>query len=442
MIFSIHKSLNVARQEVWTIVATKGFLLMLFVPLLMLFVVSSLMPLAQRLMEKSKTNRTVSVRIGVVGADSTLIEEWRSRLQEKKLSNGVPLFELRSLSVIGTAEDVLLKAAQKQVREGKLDAVVNIMGDLSTQGRCEFYSMRGFNLELPRDLSWSLTQITRDERLKDAGFDPSQVSALTRGIDWNEYEIAPETQSGEDGGQKRRASFEKLFAPAIVAVMVMFFLVFTTSQRMLRGIVEEKTSRVVEILLSSVSPNELLAGKVLGFFVIGMIQFFVWLGVGISVMVVKDIPVTEFVPPIYFLEFFIFLATGYLFYAALFAAIGAMVGDETESQGLQGIVTIFIVLPLMLNIVFITQPMWWPVRVLSFIPLLSPTVMAIRMVVTQIPWWEIGAVALTSVFFSAVATILAARIFRVGILLTGKRPSPRELWRWCFYQEESGVVER
>lgn len=441
MIFSFRKAACVSRQEVWTVVATKGFVIMLIVPLFFFFLMSALIPLAEKFMQKSKTSRTQPVRVGVVGSDPAFVEEWRMKIQDKKLANGLPLFELKPMPVLGASNDVLLKAAQKQVREGKLDSIAVIQGDLAAEGRCEFYYMRGFNIELPNDLRWPLQELIRDQRFKGAGLDPAIIAGLSRGITWNEYEIPPEPTVGEAGGGKRKASFDKIVGPAIVAVMIMFFLVFTTSQRMLRGIVEEKTSRVVEILLSSVSPMELLAGKVFGFYLIGMIQFAVWVSVGIATMMVKEIPVSDFVPPVYFMEFFIFLSTGYLFYASCFAAIGAMVSDETESQGIQGIVTLFIVAPLMFNIVFITQPMWMPVRILSFIPFMSPTIMAIRMIVGQIPWWEITAVALSTVFFSILATILAARIFRVGILLTGKRPSPRELWRWCFYRDVTGVID-
>ncbi len=441
MNFSAIKVLHVARQEVWSIVFTKGFVFMLLVPLFFLFLMSGFIPLIERFMETAKTNRTDSVRIGVIGGDPGLVEDWRSRIQDKKLANGLPLFIFTSLPVLGIAEDDQLKAAQKRVRNHELDAIAVIRGDLTSEGRCEFYFMRGFNIELPSDLRWPLNAIVNDLRFKNAGYDPATISALSRGITWNEFEIPLESSPEAGSEQKHEANFDKLFAPAIVSVLVMFFLVFTTSQRMLRGIVEEKTSRVVEILLSSVTPNELLAGKVFGFFLIGMIQFALWLGVGLATMAAKQIPITEYVQPIYFLQFFIFLSAGYLFYAACFATIGAIVSDETESQSLQGIITMFIVLPLMLNIVFISQPMWWPVRLLSFIPFLSPTVMAIRMVAAQIPWWEITAVALTLILSSIIATILAARIFRVGILMTGKRPSFRELGRWCFYQDTKGVQE-
>ncbi len=100
----------------------------------------------------------------------------------------------------------------------------------------------------------------------------------------------------------------------------------------------------------------------------------------------------------------------------------------------------FIVFPLMFNFVLVTQPNWWPVRLLSFVPFLSPTVMAVRMVVTTVPWWEIAAVAATTVFFAVLGVFIAARIFRVGILMTGKRPSLREVWKWCWYREAASVI--
>ncbi len=442
MKFSFRKAGLVAKQEIRAVVWTKGFLLALFIPLIFLVIITSLLPLVESLMEKSKKNLTHPVRIGVIGSEADVLEAWRSKLEQRKLSNGLPMFEFNPLSIAGIPEETILASAKKKVREKKLDAIAYFEGDVTGKGFCEFYSMRGFNIELPSELKRGLRDSVQTMRLKNEGFDSDKIAALKKNVEWREYEVAAEVVVGKEGEKKRQASFERLFAPAIISVMMMFFLVFTTSQRMLRGIVEEKTSRVVEILLSSVSPTELLTGKVSGFFVIGIIQFIVWVGFGLIVALYKGFAITEYVPAAYFFQFLLFLCTGYLFYAAIFAAIGAMVGDETESQGLQGIITMFIVIPMMFNIVIITQPNWWVIRLLSYAPCFTPAIMAIRLIAAPIPLWEICAIAASSIFFSILATILAARIFRIGILLTGKRPTLRELWRWCFYRDVSGVVER
>ncbi len=430
----------VAQREIWTVINTKGFILTLVLPAVMFFLVSYLPSIAQKLILSAENTRTESLEIGVIGLEPSIIDEWQSKLQHRKLPNGLPLFSLFPVSVTGVSKDVLIKNAQDKVLKKEWDAYAVINGDITQNGQCDFYSMRGFGLELPREIMNGLTSVVRRIRLEAKGFDPEMISQLSRGISWNEYEITQETAS-EEAGMKRKADFGKIIAPGIVCVMMMFFLTFTTSQMLIRGVVEEKTSRVVEILVSSLSPTEILAGKVLGFYIIGLIEFAVWVGAGVLILQSQGFAVSEFVPPLYFLHFLIFLTTGYLLYASIFAAIGAMVGDETESQQTQGIITMMLVLPLMFNFVFVTQPNWWLVRLISFIPVFTPTVMAIRMVAAPIPLWEIALTALNTLFFAVLCITIAARIFRVGILMTGKRPNLNELWRWIRYSDRSGIIE-
>ncbi|MEW6238611.1 MAG: ABC transporter permease [Candidatus Omnitrophota bacterium] len=441
MNMSMRNIILVAKRELGEIIGTKGFLLMLFLPMAMLFLMGALIPLADKMMRKANATRTQSYRIGIIGSTPEIVKAWREKILDRKLANGLPMFELIPLSSLTLPKEALEASAKSKVRGKEWDAYAMIQGDILEQGRCDFNSMRGFDMRLTGDLSRALADVTRKERLKAEGLDPARIDHLTRWINWNEYELSPAPAADGKGGDKSRAGFDKLFIPALVCIMLMFFLTFATTQRMLRTIVEEKTSRVVEVLLSSLSSTELLAGKVFGYYLIGLIQFAVWVGFGLAALYYKQIPIANYVPAGYFFHFLIFLTTGYLFYAAVFAAIGAVVGDETESQQLQGVATIVIVIPLMFNIVLITQPNWWPVRLLSFVPFFSPTVMAVRMVVVSIPWWEMLAIASTTLLFAIAGIGLAARFFRIGVLMTGKRPSLKELWRWCWLREDQSVVE-
>ncbi|MFH1743943.1 MAG: ABC transporter permease [bacterium] len=429
----------VAMREVKTIVCTKGFLLVVFLPLFILFIMMAIMPLAEKLMTRPTQDRTTPVRIGVITSNPALVEAWNLALNSHKLSNGQPLFDLTPISLLGFPEETVEANAQKKVRTKEWDAYAVLSGDITEHGSCDVHTLRGFHMVMLHDLNRGLRDVVRQERLKKEGLDPDRIEYLTRGVTWNEYELTPE--SAVEGGAKRKMSFDRLFAPALVCVMMMFFLTFTTSQRLLRGVVEEKTSRVVEVLLSSLSPSEILSGKVLGFYLLGLIQFALWVGIGMVLFKVRGISVGDLIPPMYFLNFMIFLTTGYLFFASMFAAIGAMVGDETESQQLQGMFVLPIILPLMFNFVIITQPNWWIIRLISFIPIFTPAVMALRLIAAPIPWWEITLVAISTLIFALLGIWAAARIFRVGILMTGKRPALKEIWRWCLYRDVSGVME-
>ncbi|RJP26589.1 MAG: ABC transporter permease [Candidatus Omnitrophota bacterium] len=447
MKFNIRNVALVAQREIRQTMGKKGFLVALILPILLLALICSLVPLAEKLLNRSQNLRTESVKIGVIGNDADIIEKWRIKLDEEKLPNGRPLFSLESLSILGISRTLLEQNAQKKVRDKEWNAYVVFSGDITQNGKCDFYTSRGFDLNLPYVLSRSLREVIRNQRLLAEGLDPQRINLLNRGITWNEFELSLESKPTSEKeetkkeGTKRRARFEDLIGPAMICILMMFFLTFGTSQMLLRGIVEEKTSRVIELLLSSLSPGEIYTGKISGFFFIGLSQFAFWVGCGIVMLPWMDVSVMDYVPPIFFMNYLIFMTTGYLFYATIFAAIGAIVTDENESQQFQIIFNITSVIPMMMYFVFISQPNWWVVRLISFIPFFSHSVMALRMVAAPIPWWDILLVALSSLTFAMLGIFLAARIFRIGILMTGKRPSLREIGRWCFYRETEGVIE-
>ncbi len=427
----------IARREIIANVMTKGFILAAVIPVIFLFLIGALAPMAEKVVQHVKEGREKPVKIGVVGGEPELLNAWIESAKDRRLANGLSKFDLQQLSTLGISEDVLIQNAKEKVRSGELDALMVLKGDVTANGGCDFYSMRGFEMGLPGEIASTLRNVVREIRLKAEGLDVDRINHLTRGITWNQFEI---TQEVKEGGEKR-ANFMRMFIPAMVCVMMMFFLIFASGQRLLQGILEEKTSRIVEVLLSSVSPTELFAGKVIGFYLIGLLQFALWTGFGLVFIQARGVTVSDYIPAGYFFHFLIYLTTGYLLYAALFTLIAAIVGDEKESQPFQMVFSLIVVLPMMFNVVLISQPNWWPVRLASFFPLFTPAIMAIRMTLVSVPWWEQMAIAVVSLLAAAVTIWMAARIFRVGVLMTGKRPSFREIGRWCFYRDSRGVIE-
>ncbi|MBD3265815.1 hypothetical protein GF373_04030, partial [bacterium] len=211
--------------------------------------------------------------------------------------------------------------------------------------------------------------------------------------------------------------------------------------RLFQSMLEEKTSRTVEILLSSLSPMELFSGKVFGLYIISLVQLAIWVGCTMLLLPFMDISVMDYISISYFLHYLAYLSTGFLTYAALFALLGNMVGSEVESQPYQVVLSLSCILPMMVNIVIIQQPNWWPVVALSFFPLFTPTLMALRLSVTTIPWWESAALLSVSLLCGMFFIWAAARVFRVSVLMTGKQFSIKEILYWSFYQERQGIAE-
>jgi ABC-2 type transport system permease protein len=272
------------------------------------------------------------------------------------------------------------------------------------------------------------------------------------------------TYSLDEDGEKASATGVKMITGYLTGFMIYFFVFFYTSQVM-RGVIEEKTNRIVEVIISSVRPFQLMMGKVLGIGAVGLVQFLIWvvlstaiyaLGVGVlfkdkiqpeqlvnqqgieqavevseGLAFVQSIESVNF--PLIIAGFLIFFIGGYLLYAALFAAIGSAVDNETDTQQFMLPVTI----PLILAIIVTTRVIEDPNGALAFwfsiVPLTSPIVMMVRLPF-GVPAWELAlSIALLVMGFIA-ATWLAGRIYRVGILMYGKKPSWKEIFKWMTYK--------
>ncbi len=272
-------------------------------------------------------------------------------------------------------------------------------------------------------------------------------------------------------GEAKESSSTIASIIGLVGGMAIYMFIFMYASVVMRGVIEEKTNRIIEVLVSSVKPFQFLMGKIVGVASVGLVQFLIWIVIGlVSVIalqsafmpdidmeslrnttdlatmaqtnnldieqleIVKNIAQT--IDPSYIISFlaafiFFFLA-GYLLYASMFAAIGAAVDNETDSQQFMTPLTIVLVAALYIGIAAMRNPETPIVYWSSFIPFTSPVVMLVRMAF-GVPTWEIftsGAIlVITFIFF----TWLSAKIYRVGILMYGKKPSWKELYKWLKY---------
>jgi ABC-2 type transport system permease protein len=200
-------------------------------------------------------------------------------------------------------------------------------------------------------------------------------------------------------------------------------------------VIEEKSSRVIEVVASGVPPTQLLAGKLLGVGAAGLTQFLVWSLslLGISLVTAGPVAGRLSLPeirPLVLVSFVVFFLLGYAFYASLYAAIGAAVNTVQEAQNFIFPVIIPLILGLVCFPVILESPDSTLAVVLSLVPFLTPLLMFLRIVILTPPWWQIG----LSLVFMGLAIWgvlwLSGRIYRVGILMYGKKPTFPELVRW------------
>ena len=245
--------------------------------------------------------------------------------------------------------------------------------------------------------------------------------------------------------------FDTKWVISMVFIMLIYFVIIGYGQVIMRSVIEEKTSRIMEVLVSSITPFQLLLGKVFGLGGATLTQLFIWILMGAGLYFGSGIFAAAINPgiakivfnPVVLTFFFLFLVFGYIMFATLFALVGSIVNSEKEAQNFVMPVTMLLVAPFIIGISVIQEPNSDMARLLSMIPFFAPTLMMMRIIfvapsVTEYSFFSgILGEAILSFVLLVVATFfviwLSSRIFRIGILMYGKRPTLPEIIKWVRY---------
>jgi ABC-2 type transport system permease protein len=299
-----------------------------------------------------------------------------------------------------------------------------------------------------RRLEAALRQTSLAQRLEHANLSSSLVDSLTRSRLVLESERLTERGRGSDASRRANAPF------AIAVAFLLYTSMILYGQAVLRGVLEEKSTRVAEVVVSSVSPETLLAGKVIGVGAVGLTQQIIWvvatlyLGSFTAPILMRMAPSTGgagaidnggvpamsmSMPDVHIgslLLILLFFILGYGVYSSLYAAVGSTVNSEQEAQQALAPILVLIVSSALFIQPAMLNPTSTLARVASMFPFSAPIIMPLRMSLVPIPPWEM-AVAILGLIIAFIAVILlAARIYRVGLLMYGKRPTLSELARW------------
>lgn len=275
------------------------------------------------------------------------------------------------------------------------------------------------------------------DRLSAEGLDATRIDSLTR--------INVDLMAEKIGDRGRGGSGTVSIIFGFIISFLLYMMIILYGQNVLRGVLEEKTTRVSEVVVASVKPDILLAGKVLGVGAVGLTQQLVWLafsvGVGTyGVVAAKMMGVPGMaaitlpqVTVIQMIALVLFFLLGYVFYSTLFAAVGAMCGSQEEAQQASQPVMMLLVASIIFVQPIITNPTGGLARTMSLLPFSAPIIMPLRMAVTEVPMTDL-AIALVGLAVGCWAAIwVSARIYRVGLLMYGKRPDLKELIKWIRY---------
>jgi ABC-type Na+ efflux pump permease subunit len=333
-------------------------------------------------------------------------------------------------------DDELRFQLSERIRAGKLNAFVEIPADAvdrpgDATSSIGYYSLDSGISQAKSQIQRAVNDIIKNLRLVKAGIDPTRVADASREVVVRNLGLVDRSAGGLVQPEQKN-EMSAIFLP-LGAMMLMFMVIFLAAQPILESVLEEKSQRIAEVLLGSVSPFQLLVGKLLGT-VAGSLTVFAIYFVG-AALLAQNRGWSGMIPFHLAPWFVAFQILGVLLYASIFMAVGAAVTQLKDAQSLLLPVWLLMMLPFFVWFSVVRDPNSVLAVALSFFPPATPAMMVLRLATGQmIPWWQPIAAAILSLAFTLLVVFIASRIFRVGLLWQGNMPSVKEMFRWAIGQ--------
>lgn len=416
---------KIIKKEYLTIVKKKSFLIStLITPFIMGALIFLPVYLAQFGMETQK-------KIAVIDLTKELFPELVKNL-DRKLKSGQPVYKLIQIKAIREDLNKIKNLLKNKVEEKEYYAYLILPEDIIKKREAEYYSKNVSDLQTIEEISEGITSSIAKLLLKKEGVEPNKVDELMKRVTLKTIKIIK--------GKEKKTGFLSEYFGLIFLVSLLFGLMLGYGMTIMRNILEEKNARIVEVLLSSTNPFELMMGKIIGIGSAGLTQMLIWIILGMAGFLYASYRFPKphimtfnfsFTMVIFFLIFFIL---GFFLYASIFAIVGAITNTDYEAQQLAGPITWFLIVPFIIAFMTTRNPNGIIPVIFSFIPFFAPIVMFMRISVIQPPFYEI-LISVITIILTIIFTIwISSKIFRIGILMYGKRPSIKELIRWVKYR--------
>jgi ABC-2 type transport system permease protein len=409
-----HKFFEVARWEFMEKVKSKAFIISL---VLMPIIIGAMAILPALFASKADDE---SIRIGIIDGTQKLVQSLGEKLdREYRIKNDQPNYILRTISLGRSLEEDRAEGA-RLVASDALEGYFSIPATVFDSGKVEYRTKNVGNFKVQERFSRAIEQVITEMRLSSRGFDAALIRKLTARVEIKPIKIS-------EKGEESESSFGETFAKSYIGLLMLIFMVLTSGQLLVRSMVEEKSNRVIEVLLSSCTPRDMMIGKILGLSGLGILQMLVYALMGIALSLKTNMNLLQ---PEYFVFTLVYAILGYVFYAAIFVAAGSPATTEQEAQQITAYISMLMVAPFALMMLVMQNPNSLIVKILSYIPLLTPSIMVLRVAIQMPSVWEILSTIVLMIVSTAVMMWVAGKIFRVAILSYGKRPTITELFRW------------
>jgi len=423
----MRKILSVIKREYLQIIRTKGFIIgTILGPVFMAALI--VVPVVLQFVSLDQQER-----IGIVDESREIFTELEKSLNQK-LKDGSRRYLLTQFESKGDTQ-ALREELNRMVLQKELDAYIYIPVGVSGESEAEYVSEHVSDFDKRGHIGRALSNIVIEKRLKGEGLDPAKISEYVRPVSLMTKKVTKRGVEKDTGGT---------FIISYFLVLILYMTLIFYGQIILRGVIEEKSSRVVEIVLSSLRPFQLMAGKIIGIAAVGFTQYAIWTVFGLAAaryskgLITGAFPAAASfempsIPSYIFIYFILFFIGGYFLYATMYAAIGSMVNSEKEAQNLVMPVTMFLIIPILMMMFVIRSPNSTFSVVLSMIPFFAPILMLLRVCILLPPFIQIGVSIVLLVLATLFMIWITAKIYRVGILMYGKRPGFAEILKWIRY---------
>jgi ABC-2 type transport system permease protein len=408
------KALIVAKWELIEKVKTKTFVISLILTPAIIIAFA----ITPTLLSNPQNSSTQA--IGIIDTSGLFFRPLEKVLEKYKIKNGQPRFLLINLA--GNGKDIkgIIKTANTYTITGRVEGYLLINSGGTDTVNVEF---RHKSSDLSNDIGTlgnAFNEVRIDLALSKEGINYDRMKVISSIVDIKSIDV----DKGE-GGVK--SQFLVLFFTSFIYIILLMMMILSSGGMLIRSLVEEKSNRLIEILVSSCSPDELLTGKVIGLSSLGITQVLIWTLIGLSLVGLHIIPSQVFKNIIPILVYF---AMGFIFYTSIFVGVGSIVTTEQEAQQITSYLSLVLVLPIVLTIPAMENPGSILVQILSYIPFTIPSIMILRFNIGSVPTLDIITTSMVMVASTYISVGIAAKIFRIGVLSYGKRPSVKELISW------------
>ncbi|MGH8003587.1 MAG: ABC transporter permease [Limisphaerales bacterium] len=410
----------VTKKEFLGMVKTKGFVIGIILGPLIL---GTFMFLPAFLARKSKEPQ---LRMAVIDQSVWLYEKLDSVLVDT-LPDGQKAYILSQKPYLEETFQRDMENLRSKVLKKELDAYLIIPAGIDTGAPPEYYARSAGNVVTQSRLENRMNDLIVARRLEKQGVMVANLKSLLKDV---EIELRQVTEKGT-----AKTSFFTVYLTSFFLVMILFTTVLGYGQHLARSIVEEKNTRIIEVLTSSATPFQLLMGKTIGLgaaALAGVLGMFL-LGFLFGAPLVRALDmenIKNVFNPVLLVNFVIYLLLGYFFFMSIFTILGAISNSDQEIQSMVAPIVWMMILPLIIGFLVAQNPNAGWITVLSLIPFFTPTLMVMRISYLPPSWPELAASYVIMVLSILALGWLAAKIFRVGILMYGKRPTLPELVRW------------